>query len=68
MYSTSLLVALLQLSTASWARSVVRTPAKRQSFDFINITQYNSTPTPVQVSIALNAAGRNETAPLLYGW
>ncbi|KAK5258904.1 hypothetical protein LTR20_005855 [Exophiala xenobiotica] len=68
MYYTSLLVVLLQLSTASWARSVVRTPGKRQSFDFINITQYNSTPSPVEVSIALNAGGRNQTAPLLYGW
>ncbi|KAK6373358.1 hypothetical protein LTS17_008378 [Exophiala oligosperma] len=68
MVSFWVLVALLQLSTATWARSVTRAPAKRQSYDFINITQYNSTPSPVEVSVALNAGGRNQTAPLLYGW
>ncbi|KAK5038350.1 hypothetical protein LTS07_001820 [Exophiala sideris] len=67
MLSLTLLVGVLQLTTSSWARGVVRTD-KRQSFDFINITQYNSTPAPVEVSVSLNAGGRNQTASLLYGW
>jgi len=67
MLSLTLLVGVLQLTTFSWARGVVRTD-KRQSYDFINITQFNSTPGPVEVSVSLNAGGRNETAPLLYGW
>ncbi|KIW13501.1 hypothetical protein PV08_08689 [Exophiala spinifera] len=68
MFSSSVLVALLQLSTSAWGRSVVKAPVKRQSYDFINITQYNSTPGPVELSVSLNAGGRNQTAPLLYGW
>lgn len=68
MLSPTVLLVVLQLTTSSWARGVVRNSLKRQSFDFINMTQYNSTPAPVEVSVSLNAGGRNQTAPLLYGW
>jgi hypothetical protein len=63
----SLAALLLATATVS-ARSVVRNPSKRQSYDFINATQYNGTNGPVEISISLNAAGRNQTSPLLYGW
>jgi hypothetical protein len=70
MFSPGLLAALVLSGTfdAAWARSLARSPDKRQSFNFINVTQYNSTPTTVDVSVSLNAGGRNQTSPLLYGW
>ncbi|OAP61974.1 hypothetical protein AYL99_04177 [Fonsecaea erecta] len=68
MLSPRISAALLLLSITSWARSTVRSPTKRQSFEFINATQYNSTTGPVEVSISTAGGGRNQTAPLLYGW
>jgi hypothetical protein len=68
-HSQQLAALLLAISTVS-ARSVVpRAPVRRQSFDFINATQYNGTGSePVEISIDLGAGGRNQTSPLLYGW
>jgi alpha-L-arabinofuranosidase len=40
-----------------------------EGINHVNYTFYNSTPGPVSVSLDLaNPAGRNATAPLLYGW
>lgn len=68
MVSLRSLAALLLTTTIASARSVARRTAKRQSFEFINATQYNSTNVPVEVSISLTTGARNQTAPLLYGW
>lgn len=35
---------------------------------FIDLTEYNGTDNPVELSISVNGGGRNQTAPWLYGW
>lgn len=36
--------------------------------DRINYTYFSGNPEPVTVDVGLNSGGRNQTAPLLYGW
>lgn len=68
MISLSILAALLLTSSTSCMASVLRDPVRRQSYNFINETQYNGTTGPVEVGVSLKSGGRNQTAPLLYGW
>jgi hypothetical protein len=68
MASLRSLAALLLTATTVWGRSIARNPVKRQSYEFINATQYNGTVGPVEVSVSLNSGARNQTSPLLYGW
>ena len=62
------LVASLLVQSVT-ARSI-SSPVRRQLLNgqFINQTQYGNDSTSVELSVSLNGGGRNETAPLLYGW
>ena len=68
LFYTALLAVAAPLITARGLTRRQSGETNLEGINHINYTYYNGTPGPVTVNLGLNAEGRNETAPLLYGW